>query len=469
MSYKPTIGLEIHAELDTLSKMFSPAPNTIDDLATEPNTAINAIDLAHPGTLPTINQVALQSMVRIGLAVGGKIANFTEFDRKHYFYPDIPKGYQISQYEHPIVTGGSVAGFRLTRIHLEEDTATSKHHAEYSLVDFNRAGVPLMELVTEPTLHSAGDVVRFARELQLLLRTLGVSNADIEKGQMRVEVNLSVSDSNELGTKVEIKNIGSISAAGRATEYEIARQISALENGEEIIQETRGWDDAKGKTISQRVKEGSADYRYFPDPDLPKLYLHEIFDLEKMKSELPILPDQKRELYRNNFGFSEKHIETLTQNITLGEFFDRVASQLPVPEHAQKAANFIITDVQGALKEGPTLAMPDVAEFVSLLTMYLDGEVSSRGVKDILSVLMRDGGSARDLADKLGLFQDNDEETLINVIDTAISNNPSQWQDLLAGKEALHQFFIGQVMKETRGSANPEVVGRILKKRMLME
>lgn len=317
MSYKPTIGLEIHAELDTLSKMFSPAPNTIDDLATEPNTAINAIDLAHPGTLPTINQVALQSMVRIGLAVGGKIANFTEFDRKHYFYPDIPKGYQISQYEHPIVTGGSVAGFRLTRIHLEEDTATSKHHAEYSLVDFNRAGVPLMELVTEPTLHSAGDVVRFARELQLLLRTLGVSDADIEKGQMRVEVNLSVSDSNELGTKVEIKNIGSISAAGRATEYEIARQISALENGEEIIQETRGWDDAKGKTISQRVKEGSADYRYFPDPDLPKLYLHEIFDLEKIKSELPILPDQKRELYRNNFGFSEKHIETLTQNIHL--------------------------------------------------------------------------------------------------------------------------------------------------------
>jgi aspartyl-tRNA(Asn)/glutamyl-tRNA(Gln) amidotransferase subunit B len=298
--YTATIGLEIHAHLKTKTKMFSQSLN--DPHHAGPNQNISPVDLAHPGTLPTINKKAVEHMVRIGLAVGGEIANFTEFDRKNYFYPDIPKGYQISQLKYPIVSKGTLAGFDLTRIHLEEDTATSKHHDTHSDVDFNRAGAPLMELVTEPVLHTSEDVMMFARELQLLLRYLGAGDANIEKGEMRVEVNLSVSKTDELGTKVEVKNIGSISSAGKAVEFEIERQIEALENGEELFQETRGWDDQKEITFSQRSKENAKDYRYFPEPDLPKLYLHEIFDLESMKSDIPELPAQKRIRYVSDYG-----------------------------------------------------------------------------------------------------------------------------------------------------------------------
>jgi len=459
MKYTPTIGLEIHAELKTSSKMFSASPNTIEILDQAPNTAINAIDLAHPGTLPTINREALESMVKIGLAVGGDIANFTEFDRKHYFYPDIPKGYQISQYEHPIVSGGSVAGFTLTRIHLEEDTATSKHRTDKSLIDFNRAGVPLMELVTEPVLHSAEDVVRFARELQLLLRTLGVSDADIEKGQMRVEVNLSLSDSSTLGTKVEIKNIGSISAAGRATEYEIARQMKAIESGEEIIQETRGWDDAKGKTLSQRKKEGSADYRYFPDPDLPKLYLHEIFNIDQLRSDLPELPDARRERYRG-LGVPADQIEILVNQIELGNLLD--STNLST-ENIQRAVHLITSDIRGILNDDATAQIPNAEQFTDLVALYIKQEINSRGAKEILSKIMYDNTqNVSALAQTLGLLQNNDTSELSALVDKVIAGNPAQWNEFCGGKETLLQYFIGQVMKESRGSANPELVKEII-------
>ena len=274
--YKITIGLEIHVELKTRSKMFCGCINSVDDVKEGENKPANVytcpICMGHPGTLPVINKEAVKKVLLVGTALGSEIADFTEFDRKNYFYPDIPKGYQISQYKHPLVRHGKLNGVEITRIHLEEDTARSTHDTPgASLVDYNRAGVPLMELVTEPVIHSSSEAVGFAKELQLLLQYLGVSDANMEKGEMRVEVNFSVSPSSALGTKVEIKNINSFRAVGKAIDYEFERQTALLEKGEVVVQETCGWDENKEVTFSQRLKESAHDYRYFEDPDLPKI------------------------------------------------------------------------------------------------------------------------------------------------------------------------------------------------------
>ena len=291
--YFTTIGLEIHAELKTNSKMFCGCINNPDEET--PNVNICPVCMAHPGTLPVINKKAVEDVIKVGIALGANIADFTEFDRKNYFYPDIPKAYQISQYKFPIVSGGTLKGVDITRVHLEEDTATSKHdRGDYSLVDCNRAGVPLMELVTEPVIHSSKQAGDFGRELQTVLRYLGVSEANMEKGQMRVELNISISeDPKVFGTKVEVKNINSFKAMERAAEYEIKRMAKLLDEGKgsEIVQETRGWDEVKQSTFSQRKKENANDYRYFPDPDLPKMFLSKIFDIDKIKSETPELPE----------------------------------------------------------------------------------------------------------------------------------------------------------------------------------
>ena len=308
--YKATIGLEIHAELKTKTKMFCSCENDPDE--EKPNVNICPVCTAQPGTLPVLNKEAIEHVIRVGLACGSQIADFTEWDRKNYFYPDIPKNYQISQYKYPIVSGGSIRGIELTRIHLEEDTGASTHDAgDFSLVNFNRAGVPLMELVTEPVIHTGADAANFAKELQLLLRYLGAGDANMEKGEMRVEANISVSQTEKLGTKVEIKNLNSFRTVERAVAYEIERQIEALEAGEKIVQETRGWDEVKQKTYSQRIKEDSHDYRYFPDPDLPKMMIPEVFDLTALKAGLPELPWQRREKYTMNFDIKEQDADIL--------------------------------------------------------------------------------------------------------------------------------------------------------------
>lgn len=460
--YTATIGLEIHAHLNTRTKMFSRSLNNTDEQ--QPNKNISPVDLAHPGTLPTINKKALEHMVRIGLAVGGEVANFTEFDRKNYFYPDIPKGYQISQNHHPIVSGGEVAGFALTRIHLEEDTATSKHLEDRSLVDYNRAGSPLMELVTEPVLHTPEDVITFARELQLLLRYLGASDANIEKGEMRVEVNLSVSKDDTLGTKVEVKNIGSITAAGKAAAYEINRQIKVLESRGTIVQETRGWHDQKQETFSQRSKENAKDYRYFPEPDLPKLYLHELFDLEKMKQELPELPQHKRDRYKDEYRIKDEDIEFYINNQEAGTFFESVANVLDIEQRAT-ASNYLTTDLAGMIKKG------DVSEeiyitldpnmFAKLITMVSQGDVNSRGAKDILAQMVSSGGDPEIIAEEHGFIQENDVDALREIVTHIIQAHPEQAQAYREGKESLIKFFVGQAMKETKGSGNPQVLTQL--------
>ncbi|MDH5442329.1 MAG: Asp-tRNA(Asn)/Glu-tRNA(Gln) amidotransferase subunit GatB [Candidatus Nomurabacteria bacterium] len=465
--YHVTIGLEIHAELNTKTKMFSNAPN--DPFSAEPNTNINPVDMAHPGTLPTINMEAVRKTIMVGLALGGDIANFTEFDRKNYFYPDIPKGYQISQYKYPIVSGGKLGGIDVTRVHLEEDTATSKHSANGTLVDYNRAGVPLMELVTEPVMHSPEQAGHFARELQILLRYLGVSEANMERGEMRVELNISLSaDPDTLGTKVEVKNIASFNMMERAAKYETARMTKLLDEGrgDEIVQETRGWNDVKQITVSQRSKENANDYRYFPDPDLPKLHLHEIFNLDEMKSELPELPSEKRVRYTDMYGIKSEDIEAYLLDQDLATFFENVATILDGnKDMIKKASNYLTSDLV-ALREIAEHGVFDKMEprdFATLMQMIDGGDVNSRGAKDILAELVHNGGDPKSIADERGLIQKSDPEEVKKFAQEVIDENPGPVEQYRGGNENTIKFMMGQVMKKSGGSANPKIAEEVLK------
>ena len=462
--YYTTIGLEIHAELNTKSKMFCGCKNDPDEK--NPNVNICPVCMAHPGTLPVINKKAIESVIRVGLALGAEIADFTEFDRKNYFYPDIPKAYQISQYKFPIVSGGKLKGIDITRVHLEEDTATSKHdRGDYSLVDFNRAGVPLMELVTEPIIHSSREAGDFGRELQILLRTLGVSEANMEKGQMRVELNISISEDPKIfGTKVEVKNINSFRAMERAAEYEIKRMTKLLDEGKrsEIVQETRGWDENKQSTFSQRSKEDAKDYRYFPDPDLPKLFLSKIFDIEKLRCELPELPEARRNRYRNDYGIKDEDIESYILDQELGSWFESVANSLSDKEKVKTASNYITSDYLG-LKAKLDVKLPEAKNFVELINMVSDNKISSRGAKDILAMIVIEDNSPMAIAEAKNLIQTNDEGTLKEIVQKIIDTNPIVVSTYKSGKENAIMSLVGQVMKESGGSANPQLVLKLLK------
>lgn len=466
--YYTTIGLEIHAELKTNSKMFCGCKNNPDEKT--PNTNICPVCMAHPGTLPVINAEAVKSVVKVGLALGAKIADFTEFDRKNYFYPDIPKSYQISQYKYPIVSGGELNGVKITRVHLEEDTATSKHdRGDFSLVDFNRAGVPLMELVTEPVIHSAKEAGDFGRELQLLLRYLGVSEANMEKGQMRVELNISVSDDpNKFGTKVEVKNINSFKAVEKAAEYETKRMIELIESGEKdkIVQETRGWDETKQSTFSQRVKENANDYRYFPDPDLPKLFLSEIFNTEELRKNLPELPQAKRIRYENDYGIKKEDIESYITDQELGSWFEKVATILNDKDKIKTASNYITSDFLGLKKINPDIKIPSENNFAELIQMISDNKISSRAAKDILAMIATEDASPMKIAEEKDLLQKNDEGALKEIIQKIIDNNKEVVETYKAGKENAIMSLVGQVMKETKGSANPQLALKLLKELM---
>jgi aspartyl-tRNA(Asn)/glutamyl-tRNA(Gln) amidotransferase subunit B len=466
-TYYPVIGLEIHAELNTKSKMFSCSKNDPDEFS--PNININPIDLGHPGTLPTINKQAIEHMIKIGLSVNGTIANFTEFDRKNYFYPDIPKGYQISQYKYPIVSGGTLAGVDITRIHLEEDTGLSKHdRGDFSLVDFNRAGVPLMELVTEPVISSSTQATQFAKELQLLLRYLKVGEANMEKGEMRVEANISVSkEKGKFGTKVEVKNLNSFKSVEKAIEYELDRMITLYESGREgdIVQETRGWDESNQKTFSQRKKESSDDYRYFPEPDLPKLYLHELFDLESVKTQLPEVPSQLRIRFGEQYGLSQKDVEIYVQNPYLAYFLEEVGTCIIDLNVLQKASNFILSDIVYILENEEGAVLPKTDSFVSIINLFVTDQITSRGAKDILKLSMTTVTEIDPemYAKENGLIQQNNADDLKPVIEKILTDNPSVVEEYKAGKESVIQFFLGQIMKETKGSANPKMCMELLK------
>lgn len=468
--YKATIGLEIHAELKTKTKMFCDSKNDPDE--TKPNVNICPVCMAHPGTLPAINKTAVKSVLKVGMALNGNLADFTEFDRKNYFYPDIPKGYQISQYKYPLVSGGELNGVKITRVHLEEDTARSSHDtAGHSLVDYNRAGIPLMELVTEPVVENAQQARDFARELQLLLRYLGVAEANMEKGEMRIEANISVSDTEHFGTKVEVKNLNSFKVVEKAIEYEIKRQIEAIENGEKIIQETRGWDENGQKTFSQRAKEGSADYRYFPDPDLPKLKISEIpeFSKENLEKEIPELPKEKRERYTKDYGIKSEDLEMYVTDSEFGNFFEGVAKELKGDrELIRLASNYITSDVVGLKKDVSIIGFGkiEINNFAELIKMVGEGKISSRGTKDILKIMFTDGGTPNEIAEKNNLLQKSDEGELEKIVLKIIENNKTVADEFRSGKESSLQFLIGQGMKETKGSANPKILTDLFKKNL---
>src|SRR3990167_4588085 len=432
MKYKPVIGLEIHAELKTRTKMFCDSLN--DPNEKHPNVNICPVCMGHPGTLPVINQEAVKKVIMAGLALNCKIAEGTFFERKNYFYPDLPKGYQISQYQKPLCQNGvleipnpksqipdndqnsNTKKIRVTRIHLEEDAGRLYHlpDKDYSLVDYNRAGVPLMELVTEPDFESGEDVRKFAEELQLIWKHLDVSDANMEKGQMRVEVNISLTNSDgSWGTKVEIKNINSVKFASDAVDYEIKRQTELLNAGDKVKQETRGWDEFKKQSFSQRSKEEAHDYRYFPEPDLPPIRIANgraspatggpptLFSAEKIRSEMPELPQQRRERFVRQYGLPGHDVEMFTVNKPLGDYFEHVASELlsfdrldhlkkPDPEHQGRllklASNYVITELKRMLEEvsaepGDTKITPEM--FADLIVRIFHNEVSSSGAQAV--------------------------------------------------------------------------------------
>ena len=507
--YYPVIGLEIHAELKTNSKMFCACRNNPDE--EQQNANICSICMGHPGTLPVLNKAAIKHVLRVGVSIGADIANYTEWDRKNYFYPDIPKGYQISQYAYPLVKNGEVGGVKITRIHLEEDTASSSHdHPQdasgqsFSLVDFNRAGVPLMELVTEPVIHNAKQAGNFAKELQLLLRELGAGDANMEKGEMRVEANISVStdprahdfpyDFKTFGRKVEVKNLNSFRSVERSVEFEIARHIDILERAEIlkssliskgiideaeqiaelkkaglfIVQETRGFDETTGKTFSQRAKEDSHDYRYFPDPDLPKLFISEIpeFNLQTIKADLPMLPWERREKYLNEFEMKAEDAEMFVQNNVFRNYFEEFAKIAVDIEKIKLGINYITSDIAGLVKKSgiETIGVLPVKIFSEIVEMLKAGELSSRGAKDIINLFWQEDKTevvrektARQIAEESGFIIKNDPEALKKMIIGVIDANPTVLESYKAGKEVSLQFFVGQIMKLSKGSVNPAV------------
>ncbi|MBU2545169.1 Asp-tRNA(Asn)/Glu-tRNA(Gln) amidotransferase subunit GatB [Patescibacteria group bacterium] len=483
MRYKPTIGLEIHVELKTKSKMFCSSKN--DPLEKRANYNICPICTAQPGTLPVINQEAVKKVIKTGWALNCKIAKESKFDRKNYFYPDLPKGYQISQYDKPFCEQGylEIDGekIKITRIHLEEDTGRLIHKGNNSLVDFNRAGVPLMELVTEPDITSGNQARKFAEELRLIFRYLDISNADMEKGQMRVEVNISLSKNDKLGTKVEIKNLNSFRAVEKSIDYEIERQAEVLNSDKKIIQETRGWNEVKGETFSQREKEEAHDYRYFPEPDLPTMHFTNSF-VKEIASEIPELPQEKRDRLIKEYNLNNQNVEIFITNKDLGEYFEQVTSELRnwVKDLEQKekvgekeffrltkiAVNYISTDLQGLLggmsvEDKRFLINPEnFAEFIALI---YEGKISSKIAKTVLEEMFKKGIDPSHIIEEQSLSQMSDTDELEDIIKDVISKNPKPVEDYKAGKENALQFLAGQVMSATKGRAKPDIVQQLLK------
>jgi len=468
----PTIGIEVHVELKTATKMFCACPNNPEER--RPNINVCPICLAHPGALPVANRAAIEAVLRVGFALGGEATLDSHFDRKSYFYPDLPKGFQISQYEAPLITGGMLKNIRIRRIHLEEDTGRLLHELpggkqkkaeSLTYVDYNRAGVPLMELVTEPDVKSAEEAVAFGKELQMILRYLGVSDADMERGQMRVEANISL----DMGTKVEVKNINSFRAVFGAIEHEIKRQNAVLDEGKKIIQETRGWDDANGVTVSQRSKESAHDYRYFPEPDLPPLDLR-TFDLEHLKGNLPELPDTKRRRFGEEFGFNKEQTDRLVEDRAVASYFEDAVSELKARDSSADLSvlhNYFTTDLWALMNETSTpLAELKVspAHLAHLVALLANGTLSSRLAKDLLRKMFETGTDPEELMGDSGLRLMSDAGELEKIVADVIAENPKPVADYRSGNKNSTQFLIGKAMAKTKGQADPGVLRELFEK-----
>jgi aspartyl-tRNA(Asn)/glutamyl-tRNA(Gln) amidotransferase subunit B len=482
--YEAIIGLETHVQLKTDTKIFC---NCSTEFNTPPNQNICPICTGMPGVLPVLNQKVLEYAVKAGLALNSQIAPYSKFDRKQYFYPDLPKNYQISQYDLPIAEHGWLEietldedanpvrkKIGITRLHMEEDAGKLVHAGSdrlsgstHSLVDFNRTGVPLVEIVSEPDMRSGREAAEYAQELRRILRYLGVSDGNMQEGSLRCDVNISIRPvgQEKFGTKVEIKNMNSFNAIQRAIEYEIERQTQALESGDRIIQETRLWEEGSQRTISMRVKEGSSDYRYFPEPDLGPIEVSSE-QLEQWRGELPELPAQKRHYYEEKLGLSAYDARVLTDDRAIAEYFEAAVAANANPK---LAANWIMGDISAYLNESRVsiteiaLKATVLAELVQLIEA---NTISNKIAKDLLPELLAKGGSAKALVEQKGLTQISDTGALEAAIDAVIAAHPDELEKYRNGKTKLLGFFVGQVMKQTGGRADPKLTNQLLTKKL---
>lgn len=469
--YEVVIGLEVHAQLKTKSKIFAPDKN---EFGQEPNSLTSPITLGMPGVLPVLNKECVNMGILTGLALNCEIPSRCKFDRKQYFYPDLPKGYQISQYDEPICVNGHIEidGKRIgiTRAHLEEDAGKLVHAgangiagSTYSLVDLNRAGTPLLEIVSEPDMRSSEEAKNYMEELRNIVRYIGVCDGNLEEGSMRCDANISImpKGSKEFGTRAEIKNVNSFAALQRAIEYEIERQIEIVEEGGEVVQETRLWDDASRETRSMRGKEDAHDYRYFPEPDLMPLEISREW-VEEIRAKMPELPNQKRKRYQE-IGLSEYDASIIVEQMGLALFFDKV---LELGANPKTAVNFIMGEITAYLKEEhieitDTKLTPDnLAELISLIEK---GTISNNIGKQIIIEMMKDGTKASVIVEKKGLSQISDEGAIKELVQKVVDAHPNEVEAYKNGKTNLLGFFVGQVMKETKGRANPKTVNQLIK------
>lgn len=472
--YEPVIGLEVHAEMLTQSKMFCACP-VVDSTEAPPNTTICPVCTAQPGVLPVINRQAVEYGIKVGLALGCTINDFNQFARKSYFYPDLPKGYQISQYEFPLASGGwldvGVDGqakrIGVTRAHLEEDTGKNFHVGDCSLIDLNRAGVPLLEIVSEPDMRSVEEVEAYARKLRAILVYLGVNHGDMSKGVLRFEANISVrpAGSDEMNTRTEIKNLNSIRSLVRASRYEIARQIKLVESGGKVVQQTLGFNEESGETTVQRSKEFADDYRYFPEPDLPPLHISREL-VAKIEKTLPELPDAKRERFIGKLGLSPQDARVLVTDKANAEYFE---AALKAGGDPKTVANWVTGELfklmnQAGVEIDQVKVTPEA--MVALIKLVEAGTINTTTAKDVLGAMFETGSSAESLVKERGLAQISDNAALEAVVDRVLAANPEPAQSYLGGKEASLGWLVGQVMKETKGQANASLVNQIMRARL---
>ena len=474
--YEVVVGVEIHVQLKTASKMFCSC--STDTRNAPPNTNTCPVCLGLPGALPVINRRAVELVLSTGIALSATTPEVTRWDRKNYFYPDLPKGYQISQYDLPLAAHGTLAvetsrgtvEVGITRAHLEEDTARLLHQdapggGRLSLVDFNRSGIPLMEIVTDPVIHSAEAARRYAEELRELLVTIGASDAAMEEGQMRVEANVSIRPvgTEPFGTRVEVKNMNSFRSVERAIAFEVERQTRALESGERLVQETRGWDDTRGETYTMRLKEESQDYRYFPEPDLPPLRTDPAW-LATIRAALPELPAAKRERYRTDYGLSAYDASIITASASA--YFDAAVTDSSKPDPKQVASMLSKIGLREQKSEPDLLARRSGNELAAVVAMRGRGEISSQNAEEVYAEHLRSGRPVAEIVSERGLSQMSDTGALGEAVDKVLAANPAAVADYNAGKTVVVKFLVGQVMKETRGQADAVVVQRLLEERL---
>ncbi|MDX1601193.1 MAG: Asp-tRNA(Asn)/Glu-tRNA(Gln) amidotransferase subunit GatB [Anaerolineales bacterium] len=471
-NYEPVIGLEVHAELLTRSKMFCGCP-VVDSTDAEPNTAVCEICTGMPGTLPAINRRAVAFALRVALALNCEIQSTSVYARKNYFYPDLPKGFQISQYELPLARDGKLTvrtesgtkDVRIRRVHLEEDTGKLFHRDGYSLVDFNRSGVPLLEIVSEPDMNSVEEAHAYATDLRRTLRYLDVNSGDMEKGVIRFEANVSVRPvgEKELGTRVEIKNLNSFRAMTRSLEHEIERQIELHSSGGTVEQQTLGWDESEGVTVPQRSKEVAEDYRYFPEPDLPPLVIEESW-LQEIRSSLPALPAQRRQRLIEEYGLTEYTADLLTDERTTADWYERAAESAQVAD-PQQVAHWLTGELFALLNDagvGLSEAGLDPGDLADLVDLVESDEINATSGKEVLAHVFENGGSPSDVVAERGLEQESDPDKLRDIVEQVLRENPEQVEEYLQGKETISKWFFGQVMRATKGQANPQVVNEVL-------